>query len=61
MATPEQAMKAKKPTPKNALKLKDGRKVTFYLDAQSVEKARSIGYGNVSEGIRRALSQCKEK
>lgn len=34
-----------------------GKKVNTYLDAESVEIAKRIGNGNVSEGIRKALKQ----
>lgn len=38
------------------LKLEGWRKVNVWLDAASVEAAQKLGNGNVSEGIRRALS-----
>lgn len=40
----------------NARKLQGGRRVNVYLDAESLAKASRIGGGNVSEGIRIALS-----
>lgn len=36
-------------------KLAEGRKVTVYLDADSLTIAERIGAGNVSAGLRRAL------
>lgn len=36
--------------------LKGGKTVSMYLDDESLERARSLGQGNVSEGIRAALS-----
>ena len=41
---------------KNAQKMADGRRVNVYLDAQSLAAAEKIGNGNVSQGIRKALS-----
>jgi hypothetical protein len=37
-------------------KLKNGRDRTIYIDDESWEKARKLGDGKPSEGIRRALS-----
>lgn len=37
-----------------------GKKVNTYLDAESVEIAKRLGNGNVSEGIRKALKQAGE-
>lgn len=37
-----------------------GKKVNTYLDAESVEIAKKLGNGNVSEGIRKALKQAGE-
>lgn len=34
----------------------NGKRVNVYLDAASLEKAARLGDGNVSEGIRRALT-----
>jgi hypothetical protein len=36
--------------------LKGGKTVSMYLDDESLKRARSLGQGNVSEGIRIALS-----
>ena len=36
-------------------KIPEGRRVNVYLDGDSLEAARKIGNGNVSEGIRRAI------
>lgn len=33
-----------------------GKKVTVYLDAETVAKAKALGDGNVSLGIRRAVT-----
>ena len=33
----------------------DGRRIYVYLDADSIDKARKLGDGNVSAGIRFAL------
>ena len=33
----------------------DGRRIYVYLDADSIERARELGSGNVSAGIRLAL------
>lgn len=38
--------------------MEGGRKVNVYLDAESVEKARALGDGNISEGIRMAIRSC---
>jgi len=35
--------------------MEGGRKVNVYLDAESVDKAKALGGGNISEGIRLAL------
>lgn len=37
------------------VELLDGKRINIYLDASRLEKARKIGGGNVSEGIRSAL------
>lgn len=39
-------------------KLKNGRDRTIYIDDESWEKARKLGDGKPSEGIRRALKKC---
>ncbi len=39
--------------------LKAGGRVSLYLDAETVERARKLGDGNLSAGIRRAISQVK--
>lgn len=36
-----------------------GKRVQVYLDAESISIASSLGKGNVSEGIRKALKQAK--
>ena len=38
-----------------------GKRVNVYLDAASLERARDIGNGNISEGIRIALAMAKDK
>ena len=38
-----------------------GKRVNVYLDAASLERARDIGNGNISVGIRIALAQAKDK
>jgi hypothetical protein len=38
-----------------------GRKVNTYLDAESIAIATTLGNGNVSEGIRKALKQAGEE
>lgn len=35
----------------------EGRRVQVYLDAKTIEEARKLGDGNLSNGIRRALEQ----
>jgi hypothetical protein len=35
--------------------VKDGKAITVYLDADSLQRASDRGNGNVSEGIRQAL------
>lgn len=39
--------------------LSGGRRAFVYLDDDSLKTARRLGDGNVSEGIRRALTQAK--
>jgi len=41
-------------------KLKDGKPVNVYLDQATTDKARKIGIGCVSEGIRIAVSLVNE-
>jgi hypothetical protein len=41
--------------------LEGGKRVNVYLDAKSLERAAKWGDGNVSAGIRRALSQKPRK
>lgn len=36
--------------------MKGGRRVNVYLDAETLARARALGNGNLSEGIRRALA-----
>lgn len=38
-----------------------GKRVNVYLDASSLERARDIGNGNISVGIRIALAMAKDK
>lgn len=38
-----------------------GKRVNVYLDAASLERARDIGNGNISVGIRIALAMAKDK
>ncbi len=38
-----------------------GKRVNVYLDAASLERARDIGNGNISDGIRIALAMAKDK
>lgn len=40
--------------------LEKGKRVNVYLDAESVNKAKALGDGNVSEGIRKALRLVNE-
>ena len=50
--------KAKSANPVGApRKLRDGKRVNVYLDADSLVAAAQLGLGNVSEGIRSALKQ----
>lgn len=37
--------------------LRDGQRVNVYLDAKSIARAKALGQGNVSEGIRKALAR----
>ena len=37
--------------------MEEGKRVNVYLDGQSLARAARLGDGNVSEGIRRALSR----
>lgn len=37
--------------------MSDGQDVTVYLDGRQIEKARRIGGGNVSAGVRLAIEQ----
>lgn len=39
--------------------LKNAKRVTYYLDGPSVKRARKIGQGNISAGIREALKKVK--
>jgi hypothetical protein len=39
--------------------LKEGRRVLVYLDAETHAKAKAIGGGNASRGIRKAIKQAK--
>ena len=43
--------------PGRPAELTDGKRVNVYLDAASLERAAQLGNGNVSEGIRIALSK----
>jgi len=38
-------------------RMADGQHITVYLDAETIAKARKLGDGNVSEGIRRKFSE----
>ncbi len=40
--------------------MEGGKRVNVYLDADSLEIASVLGKGNVSEGIRKALSKAKK-
>lgn len=51
----------KLPHPGKPATLNGGRAVKVYLDAQSIETADKLGNGNVSEGIRIALSTCSSQ
>ena len=42
-------------------KVVGGRDVKVYLDDESIEKAKRLGYGSVSEGIRIALREFEEE
>lgn len=37
-------------------KMTDGKRVNIYLDQPSLDRAAELGGGNVSKGIRKALS-----
>lgn len=37
--------------------VRTGRKVTLYLDDETIERARVLGNGNASDGIREAVVQ----
>lgn len=39
--------------------MKSGRRVLVYLDSESHAKAKMIGKGNASRGIREAIKQAK--
>lgn len=39
--------------------MKSGRRVLVYLDSESHAKAKAIGKGNASRGIREAIKQAK--
>lgn len=52
MKTKEEKRPAHRPQ-----EMEGGRRMNVYLDAATIEKARQLGDGNISEGIRRAL--CK--
>ena len=41
----------------NASKMADGRRRNVYMSAADVERAKQLGKGNISEGIRIALSK----
>jgi post-segregation antitoxin (ccd killing protein) len=41
------------------VRLNDGKRLNVYLDAESIERARKLGDGNVSEGIRVALASVR--
>ena len=49
---PPAAPKAK---PGRPAEMKGGQKVTMYLDAAAIRRARVIGEGNLSAGVREAL------
>jgi len=49
-------VKTKRPRPGRPVVIRDGRQVAIFLDPASLETARSLGDGNVSAGIRRALA-----
>ncbi len=39
--------------------MKEGKRVLVYLDAETHAKAKAIGKGNASKGIREAVKQAK--
>ena len=39
-------------------KMEGGKRVFAYLDQASIDAAKKIGNGNISEGIRQALKCC---
>ena len=41
--------------------MEGARQVNVYLDAESIEAAKAIGHGNVSDGIRRALKMARNR
>lgn len=38
-------------------KMRGGRRVNVYLDAATLDSARKIGHGNLSDGLRRAVAR----
>lgn len=55
----EQKPHPRRPHPGRPQVMDRGHRVNVYLDADSVARAKKIGDGNISEGIRRALSDLK--
>lgn len=40
--------------------LKKGKRVNVYLDEESIAKAKKLGKGNLSEGVRKAIKESKD-
>ena len=51
------ALGIEQPTVGRPAEMAGGKRVQVYLDAESISIASSLGKGNVSEGIRKALKQ----
>lgn len=56
-ATPDDWGKDGYRNPGRPAALESGKRVNVYLDATSLERAATLGNGNVSEGIRIALNE----
>jgi hypothetical protein len=55
-ATPEGWCEGGYRSPGRPAEMESGKRVNVYLDGPSIERAKSLGDGNVSEGIRKALT-----
>jgi hypothetical protein len=49
------ALQTEKRPPGRPAEIDEGRAVNVWLDAPSIKRAMSLGSGNISAGIRRAL------